>query len=253
MNQHYQVRQCTAADCRLRFPARADQLPTLQCPRCGAATLICVEVVAAHEGTRGTAAAANAAAGNPLCSDDGAGSQERRRQRCLTVVVDNVRSLFNVGSIFRSADGAGVAHLHLCGITPTPENPKLGKTALGAELTVPWSYHKNSLDCIAFLRRAGYLLWALEEERDAISIFQAPVPPQPLALIIGNEVTGIDPALRRAADAVVALPMYGAKRSLNVATAFGAAVILLTHRINTEAPNPQPIQSLVYSGNDHDE
>jgi len=251
VNQHYQVRQCTAADCRLRFPARADQLPTLQCPSCGAPTLISVEVVATQESTRGTAAAANVSVDDFSCSDEEAESVGE--QRCLTVVVDNVRSLFNVGSIFRSADGAGVAHLHLCGITPTPENPKLGKTALGAELTVPWSYHKNSLDCIEFLRRAGYLLWALEEERDAISIFQAPVSPQPLALIIGNEVTGIDPALRLAADAVVALPMYGAKRSLNVATAFGAAVILLTHRINTEAPNPQPIQSLVYSGNDHDE
>jgi len=148
----------------------------------------------------------------------------------VAVVVDNVRSLFNVGSIFRSADGAGVHHLHLCGITPTPTNPKLAKTSLGAESTVAWTHYNNSLDCMAALHEAGYALWALEEDPTALSIFDAPLPRRPLALVVGNEVTGIDPAWLAAADEIVALPMYGSKRSLNVATAFGAAAVLLTHR-----------------------
>jgi tRNA G18 (ribose-2'-O)-methylase SpoU len=149
------------------------------------------------------------------------------------VVVDNVRSLFNVGSIFRSADGAGIHHLHLCGITPTPANPKLAKTALGAEHAVSWTYHRNSLDCAEQLRAAGYLLWALEEHAAATSIFTVPLPMVPVALVIGNEVTGVDPALLACCSTVVALPMQGIKRSLNVATAFGAAAIILAHRVAT--------------------
>ncbi len=222
MSEIYQVRQCTAEVCRLRFPARAEQLPTLGCPRCGALTEICAET-AVNDNMRNSYS----------CSQEEAALIINRLP--LVIVVDNVRSLFNVGSIFRSADGAGVADLYLCGITPTPENHKLAKTALGAEETVPWRHFRNSLDCIALLRREGYLLWALEETPAARSIFDAPLPATPLALIVGNEVSGIDPALLAAADATVALPMYGSKRSLNVATAFGAAVILLRHRLITEA------------------
>ncbi len=229
MNQLYQVRQCTADACRLRFPVLAEQLPTMGCPRCGALTEICVETVVNNETPNGYS-----------CSQEEAARIANRLP--IVIVVDNVRSLFNVGSIFRSADGAGVAHLYLCGITPTPANPKLAKTALGAELTVPWRYFANSLDCIAQLQRAGYCLWALEETPAALSIFDAPLPVAPLALIVGNEVSGIDPALLAAADVTVALPMYGTKRSLNVATAFGAAVILLTHRTITNAPTATPPQ-----------
>jgi len=148
----------------------------------------------------------------------------------LVVLVDNVRSTFNVGSIFRSADGAGVSHLYLCGITPTPAHPKLAKTALGAEQTVPWTHYKNSLECVQLLAAAGYQLWALEAMATAVSIFTAPLPAAPLALVIGNEVAGVDPGLLAHCTQIVALPMYGAKRSLNVATAFGAAAVLLTHR-----------------------
>ena len=223
----YQVRQCTAEACRLRFPARAEELPTMCCPRCGALTQICAQTAVSSE--------------RPNIASRSQGEAGLTAHRLpahrlpMVIVVDNVRSLFNVGSIFRSADGAGVAHLYLCGITPTPENHKLAKTALGAELTVPWRHFTNGLDCIALLRRDGYLIWALEETATAHSIFDAPLPVAPLALIVGNEVSGIDPALLAAADATVALPMYGTKRSLNVATASGAAVILLTHRMITEA------------------
>lgn len=193
------------------------------CPRCGAQLEVCVETAVDNETPTESS-----------CSQNEAVHIANRLP--IVIVVDNVRSLFNVGSIFRSADGAGVAHLYLCGITPTPENHKLAKTALGAEVTVPWRYFPNSLDCIALLRRDGYLIWALEETPAAHSIFDAPLPVAALALIIGNEVCGVDPALLAAADATVALPMVGIKRSLNVATAFGAAVILLSHRMMAEAP-----------------
>ena len=111
------------------------------------------------------------------------------------MLVDNVRSSFNVGSILRSADGAGLVHVYLCGITPTPENTKVAKTALGAENSVRWSYHRNSLDLVRSLQQADYAIWALEEHAAALPLFHAPLPSRPLLLLIGNEITGVDPGL----------------------------------------------------------
>jgi 23S rRNA (guanosine2251-2'-O)-methyltransferase len=148
-----------------------------------------------------------------------------RPQRPLHGLLDNVRSTFNVGSIFRSADGAAFQHLYLCGITPTPAHPKVAKTALTAEQTVAWSQHTNALDLAEALQGRGHHLWALEDAPDATSLFAAQLPPpdQPLVLIVGHEVTGVDPGLLALCDQVVALPMGGVKRSLNVAIAFGIA------------------------------
>lgn len=148
----------------------------------------------------------------------------------IEALLDNIRSLFNVGSIFRSSDGAGLRHLHLCGITPTPDNPKLIKTALGAEQAVGWSYHTNSLDAIAQARAAGYAIWALEEHPQAESLFTVAPIAQPLLLVVGSEVIGVDPAILAACDQIVAIPMQGIKRSLNVATAFGVAAVILSER-----------------------
>ena len=147
----------------------------------------------------------------------------------LTGLLDSVRSLFNVGSIFRSADGAGFAHLYLCGFTPTPANPRLAKTALGAERTVPWSHHNNNLDLATQLLAAGATLWALETTPAAVSLFAVRPPPGPLVLVVGNEVTGVDPGLLALCTQAVAIPMHGHKRSLNVATAFGIAASVLAN------------------------
>lgn len=145
----------------------------------------------------------------------------------LCALLDNVRSLFNVGSIFRSADGAGVSHLYLCGFTPTPTNPKLAKTALGAEQTVGWSHHNNAVDLALSLRAQGHRLWALEALPGATIIFDAPPLDGSTVLVAGNEVTGIDPDLLALCSCTLAIPMYGRKRSLNVATAFGVAAVVL--------------------------
>lgn len=218
----YEVRQCTARDCSLRFPMPRGDYPGDRCPRCGALT-----TVAAVINTRDEIRTAE----TPLATTD----PLQIAPLPFFVLLDNIRSLFNVGSIFRSADGAGVAHLYLCGITPTPDQPKLTKTALGAENSVPWSQYNNSLTCLDTLHTQGCQIWALEATAHATSIFSAPLPAQPLALILGSEVTGVDPALLEKSDRVVALPMRGVKRSLNVATAFGAAAVVLAHRIATES------------------
>jgi tRNA G18 (ribose-2'-O)-methylase SpoU len=151
------------------------------------------------------------------------------RNLTLALLVDNVRSTFNVGSIFRCADGAGVAHLYLCGVTPTPAHRKVAKTALGAQESVGWSYHTNAVDLAAQLKATGWQLWALEESPAAESLFA--VQPGPadnrLVLVIGNEVTGVDPGVLARCDRTLSIPMRGAKRSLNVAIAFGIAAYSL--------------------------
>ena len=143
----------------------------------------------------------------------------------LVGLLDNIRSIHNVGSMFRSADGAGVAHLYLAGITATPDHSRLAKAALGADESVPWAYYANGLDAVAHLRANNFQLWALEnlDISHAASSSPSLVPPK-LALIVGNERAGIDPAILRECDALLSLPMAGRKSSLNAAVAFGIAL-----------------------------
>jgi 23S rRNA (guanosine2251-2'-O)-methyltransferase len=149
----------------------------------------------------------------------------------VEVLLDNIRSLYNVGGIFRAADGAGVRHLHLCGITGTPAHPKLAKTALGAQEQVAWSHHLNGVAAARAIQQKGYVLWALEGSPTAEPLFatRLPLDGPPLLLIVGNEVTGVDPDLLALCDKVVEIPMQGVKESLNVTTAFGAAVYHLLY------------------------
>jgi tRNA G18 (ribose-2'-O)-methylase SpoU len=153
-------------------------------------------------------------------------------KRTLTVILDNIRSAYNVGSIFRTADGLGVKKLYLCGITPTPkEMNALRKTALGAENTIPWEYHSDGLNVTKNIKDQGYHLIALE--RTANSLFINDFRPDPsdqriIALVLGNEKAGVDPGILALCDEVLALPMMGEKASLNVAVAFGAAAYWLS-------------------------
>ena len=203
---------CRNAACGLRFPAPAD--PGLDaCPRCG--------------GPLAVAAVVPGGADAPASSPTHTSLPQR-----VTVIVDNLRSIYNVGSILRTADGAGLHHVFLCGITPTPEHPKVAKTALGAEQAVSWSYHSNALTVLAAERAAGAAIWALETRHDAQPLGRGLAPGDAgVTLVIGNENAGVDPAVLAQADRVVCLPMRGVKRSLNVATAFGAAVYLITEAI----------------------
>jgi tRNA G18 (ribose-2'-O)-methylase SpoU len=148
----------------------------------------------------------------------------------LHALLDNIRSVHNVGSIFRSADGAGFATLYLCGITPTPANPKLAKTALGAQAALRWQAAPNAVVLAHELRALGHSLWALEAGAEAISLYEAPPLPPRLVLVLGSEVTGVDPDLLALCTERLAIPMHGVKRSLNVATAFGAAALVLSRQ-----------------------
>jgi len=138
----------------------------------------------------------------------------------LHVVLDNIRSAYNVGAMFRTADACAVAHVHLCGMSAHPSHKKLEKTALGAFDYVPWTYHERTSDCLAALRAEGIALVAAEVCEGAVPLtgFQWP---RPAAVIVGNEVNGIAEKHLRRCDHVIQIPMNGYKNSINVATAFG--------------------------------
>jgi len=136
------------------------------------------------------------------------------------VVLDNLRSAFNVGSIFRTADAGAVQHIHLCGMCAHPPHPKLEKTALGAFEYVPWTYHERNRDCLDALEAQGIPVVSIEVTPEAVPYPQFEWP-RPVAIAFGNEVNGINHRVLRRSSAVVRIPMHGHKNTINVATAFG--------------------------------
>jgi 23S rRNA (guanosine2251-2'-O)-methyltransferase len=238
----YQIRQCKNPACELRYPLTEKHPYGERCPLCLGPTEMELQ--------------------RPL-NQEAFSSQPSLSHLALETLLDNVRSAWNVGAIFRTADAFGVHRLHLCGITPTPENTSVSKTALGADKTIPWTTSKNALTAARELKTAGHQLWALEQDERAKPIYDLaiddfrlpdivperylrspdsqftdsqstnlPIPNLPIVLIVGNEVTGVDPALLDLCDQIVYIPMRGQKRSLNVEVAFGVAVSQLMTRFS---------------------
>ncbi len=139
-------------------------------------------------------------------------------------ILDNVRSLYNVGSIFRTSDGAMISGLMLCGFTPTPPRKEIEKTALGATLSIPWEHYKTTGEAISAARDRGACICVLEQTSQSKSCFDLTEQTFPVCLVVGNELTGVDPGLVRHADIAIEVPMYGTKHSLNVAVAYGIAL-----------------------------
>lgn len=149
-------------------------------------------------------------------------------------VLENIRSLWNVGSMFRSADGAGLQRLVLCGFTGHPPRKEIAKTALGAEEHVPWEYWSKAAEACESLRRDGYLVLALETGPASVPLETIPLR-TPVAFVVGHELSGVSEAARLACEATVHLPMHGTKQSLNVAVAFGIAAYTLRRRLAENA------------------
>jgi len=139
------------------------------------------------------------------------------------IICDHIRSLYNVGSIFRTADAMGVTKIYLCGITGTPLQSGLQKVSLGAENFVAWEYKKSASLLINSLKKQGVKIVALELLAGQSIDLKKFKPQFPLALIVGNEVEGVSKNLLKKADDIVHIPMSGQKESLNVAVAFGIA------------------------------
>jgi len=157
-------------------------------------------------------------------------------------LLESIRSLYNVGSIFRSSDGALVKMLFLCGFTPHPPRKEIEKTALGATETVPWQYLRDPLEAVTTMRREGITICALEHTASSIPYYAIARESFPICLIVGNELTGISPALLDAADMAVEIPMFGTKQSLNAAVAYGIAVFELTRIARTRDVSNTGIQ-----------
>lgn len=203
--QQYEIRQCEAVECQFRFSVAVGDPAGARCPHCGEPTALAVTPPVTE---------------TPF-------PQFAPRFTHLELLLDNIRSLYNVGAIMRTADGAGVKHLHLGGITAPPTHPKLAKTALGAESALSWTQHRNGVHAAKQLKSEGYEIWVLEEGETAVNLFTTTLPTtpnQPILLVIGNEKVGVDPDIRTLANHTFALPMSGVKNSLNVAVAFGIAI-----------------------------
>lgn len=142
----------------------------------------------------------------------------------IYLLIDNVRSLYNVGSIFRTADSGLVKELILCGFTPHPPRKEIEKTALGAIDTVPWVYYKSSIEAVNKLKKEGIKIFALEITDSSKPYTEIKKEDFPLCLVIGNELTGLSNELLNLADEVIEIPMYGVKHSLNVSVATGIAL-----------------------------
>jgi len=216
----YRFYLCSDPNCTLRFPAPIDPVSdSLPCPRCKspARPIPMPDEVAVH---------------NPR--------QERSPDStCLEVLLDNIRSTFNVGAMLRTADGAGVNHVHLTGITPQPSNPRIAKVSLGAEFAIPWTYHTNGLSAVQACKDRGLRILGLEILPLAASLFDltADVLSVPTLLVVGNEVSGIDPEIQTLCDQFIWIPMQGYKRSLNVAVAFGITIYTLRYGLPAIIPD----------------
>lgn len=160
----------------------------------------------------------------------------------LFVVLDNVRSRENVGSIFRTADAAGISKIFLCGITPRPirsfsvggrpeYDQKISKTALGAEKLIPWEYYTKTWQILCELKSLKFKVIGLEKTKKSTNIFKFKKHKNcSIVLVVGNEVKGLSPKILKYADQIVKIPMFGKKESLNVAVAFGIAVYAITNQ-----------------------
>ena len=157
----------------------------------------------------------------------GPGEVENAPRLPVFGLLDNIRSLYNVGSIFRSSDGAFLSHLFLTGYTPHPPRKEINKTALGATKTIPWSYHRDPMEAVADARARGARICVLEHTSGSIPYYEVKPEWFPVCLVIGNELTGVSPELIAAADVALEIPMFGTKQSLNAAVAFGIAVFEL--------------------------
>lgn len=148
--------------------------------------------------------------------------EEKRRQPRwpFSVLLNDIRSLYNVGSIFRTADGIGVEKIWLCGITGFPPDTQISKTALGAEKEVPWEYRRDACEVLRELKAQGYEIVFLEQTEGSLP-YEDYEPSSPICLVLGNETAGVSSELLSLCDRTIEIEMAGLKNSLNVAVAFG--------------------------------
>jgi 23S rRNA (guanosine2251-2'-O)-methyltransferase len=219
----YEIRRCES--CGLRYPLVEGHPFGTRCPACMSDTRVILRRSLSYEPESDLHSHRDRASTSVLNK----GERQNGTDYSLAVLLDNVRSAWNVGSILRSADGFGFTHIYLCGITPTPDNEAVTKTSLGAEDSVPWSYHRDAVKLVKGLKAEDWKVYGLEESPRALGVnLVSDISDQHRVFIVGNEVTGVDPELLDLCDAIFFIPMRGEKKSFNVAIAFGIAAYALT-------------------------
>jgi tRNA G18 (ribose-2'-O)-methylase SpoU len=149
----------------------------------------------------------------------------------LVVVLDNVRSMHNVGSVFRTADAFLISGIWLCGYTPRPPHRDIHKTALGATETVEWKYAENTVAAIQALKQEGYKIFAVEQVEKSIPLHEfSSEKPIKMVVVFGNELTGVDPEVLKLCDGSIEIPQFGMKHSLNISVAAGIVLWEITKR-----------------------
>ena len=212
-----EIRVCSRNECGLRYPLIKSYHGNERCPRCGGTTRRVHRFAQYDEEI--------SLLGRPVSLP-------------IEALLDNIRSAWNVGSIFRTADGLGLRQLYLCGISPTPENPKVAKTSLGAERSVSWSHHLNGVDAAVHQIDQGKVLWGLECTPGALSLddLDEVITDRPIVLVVGNENAGVDPGILDLCERIVYVPMLGNKHSFNVAVVFGIAVYSIITSVSKLSP-----------------
>lgn len=143
----------------------------------------------------------------------------------LVVVLDNIRSLHNIGSVFRTSDAFRVECIYLCGITAVPPHPEMHKTALGAEFTVDWKYVNNAVEAVDNLKKDGYTVYSVEQTEGSIMLENIKLDPnRKYAVVLGNEVKGVQQEVIDHSDGCIEIPQYGTKHSLNVSVTAGIVI-----------------------------
>jgi len=151
----------------------------------------------------------------------------------ITIILDNIRSAFNVGSIFRTADAFLIENIILCGITSVPPNKEIRKAALGATDSVNWKFEEDTINAILQLKKNGYCIIGIEQADKSSKINNFILPKVPIAIIMGNEVTGISQNVIDMCDQILEIPQFGTKHSLNVATTTGIIIWELWRKLNS--------------------
>ncbi|MBC8510645.1 MAG: RNA methyltransferase [Cryomorphaceae bacterium] len=151
----------------------------------------------------------------------------------ITIVLDNVRSAINVGSVFRTSDAFLIENIILCGITATPPNKEIRKAALGSTDSVKWEYIKNTTDAVKQLIKDGYHVVGIEQADKSTQLNEFELPKKPIAIILGNEVNGVDQQAIDLCNEVIEIPQFGTKHSLNIAVTSGIIIWDLWKKLNT--------------------
>jgi tRNA G18 (ribose-2'-O)-methylase SpoU len=206
----YRFYECENPSCQLRFPGYEGFSKGNRCPLCRSNTRVVAFIDNLNRRSK---------------------KEYPNRDFQFYALLDNLRSALNVGSIFRTSDGMGLSKIYICGISPNPDNSKVSKTALGAEVNIPWEQSNNAIKTVISLKSKGFKIWVLEDLPSAEPLYNVDVTSQvpPVVLIVGNEVSGVDPGIIEVCDKVISIPMLGKKSSYNVATAFGIAASYLVY------------------------